>query len=296
MATAFALALAYFSENSHGTMTATAIAAYVRGNVASNLFGRLMSASIADTFGLQTNFVVFALLNLAGCCLAYGMLKAKSKPVGTIGTVRFRRAVPELIRVPALRAAFAIGVCILFVFIGIFTYVNFVLVQAPLSLGMMAVGFVYFVFLPAVITTPMAGRMAAWFGIRQTLCGSLAIALAGMPLLLAQTLPIVLLGLSLVGIGTFLAQALTAAFVGRAAATDAAAASGLYLASYYLGGLVGSIALGQAFVPSTIRNPAAATFICISRFQPNVSSRMSSPASTSRRIARNGDISLNRAP
>jgi hypothetical protein len=55
-------------------------------------------------------------------------------------------------RDPALRAAFGLGFCILFAFIGTFTYVNFVLVRAPLSLGMMGVGFVYFVFLPSLVT------------------------------------------------------------------------------------------------------------------------------------------------
>ncbi|MDR3389421.1 MAG: hypothetical protein P4L92_20445 [Rudaea sp.] len=46
-------------------------------------------------------------------------------------------------RNPRLRAAFGIGFCILFAFIGTFTCVNFVLVRAPLSLGMMDLGFVY---------------------------------------------------------------------------------------------------------------------------------------------------------
>jgi len=36
-------------------------------------------------------------------------------------------------------------------------------------------------------------------------------------------------------------------FVGRAATSDRAAASGLYLASYYLGGLAGAAALGQVY-------------------------------------------------
>ena len=53
-----------------------------------------------------------------------------------------------------LRAGFGIGFCILFAFIGTFTYVNFVLVREPLSLGQMALGSVYFVFLPSIVTTP----------------------------------------------------------------------------------------------------------------------------------------------
>src|SRR5215471_18731326 len=57
----------------------------------------------------------------------------------------------------------------------------------------------------------------------------------------------VLLGLVLVGIGTFFAQAAATGFVGRAATADRGAASGIYLASYFFGGLVGSAALGQLF-------------------------------------------------
>ena len=48
-------------------------------------------------------------------------------------------------------------------------------------------------------------------------------------------------------IGTFFAQATATGFVGRAATTDRGAASGLYLASYFLGGLAGSAVLGQLF-------------------------------------------------
>jgi predicted MFS family arabinose efflux permease len=50
-----------------------------------------------------------------------------------------------------------------------------------------------------------------------------------------------------VGVGTFFAQACTTGFVGRAAASDRGAASGLYLACYYFGGLIGSALLGQIF-------------------------------------------------
>jgi YNFM family putative membrane transporter len=47
--------------------------------------------------------------------------------------------------------------------------------------------------------------------------------------------------------GTFFAQATATGFVSRAAKTDRGAASGVYLAAYFSGGLVGSAVLGQAF-------------------------------------------------
>lgn len=146
-----------------------------------------------------------------------------------------------------LRASFAIGFCILFAFIGTFTYVNFVLVRDPFAVGAMTLGFVYFVFLPSIVTTPAAGITVRRFGTRPTFWLASAIALAGLPLLLWPSLPPVLLGLVLVGVGTFLAQATTTGFVGLAAIADRGSASGIYLASYFLGGLIGSAVLGQVF-------------------------------------------------
>src|SRR5438034_8665178 len=146
-----------------------------------------------------------------------------------------------------LRASFGIGFLILFAFIGTFTYVNFVLVREPLGLSRMAVGLVYFVFLPSIVTTPLAGRAVERFGTQPTFWGALSLAGAGLPLLLLPHLLAVIAGLTLVGAGTFFAQATTTGFVGRAATTDRGSASGIYLACYFLGGLVGTAVLGQAF-------------------------------------------------
>ena len=136
---------------------------------------------------------------------------------------------------------------ILFAFIGTFTFVNFVLTREPLSVSPMALGFVYFVFLPSIFTTPLAGRVVTRFGTRPTFWGALGVAGAGLPLLLTPSLPAVLAGLTLVGVGTFFAQAAATGFIGRAATTDRGSASGLYLASYFFGGLVGTALLGQLF-------------------------------------------------
>ena len=97
-------------------------------------------------------------------------------------------------------------------------------------------------------TPPFAlDGVAARFGTRPTLWASFAVAAAGLPLLLGQDFTALLVGLALIAVGTFFAQATATGFVGRAATTDRGAASGLYLASYFLGGLAGSAVLGQLF-------------------------------------------------
>jgi MFS family permease len=112
---------------------------------------------------------------------------------------------------------------------------------------MMAIGFVYLVFLPSMATTPAAGLVARRFGARATIWGGLTVAVIGLPLLVATKLAPVAAGLTLVGIGTFFAQAVATGFVGRTATANRGAASGLYLASYFSGGLIGSAVLGQVF-------------------------------------------------
>ena len=71
MAAAFALMLAYLGEHFTARSSAGAFAAYVTGNVASNLFGRLLASAMADHLGLSGAFILFAALNLAGAVLVY---------------------------------------------------------------------------------------------------------------------------------------------------------------------------------------------------------------------------------
>jgi len=168
MASAFTLTLAYLGEECSAADAAGAFAAYITGNVASNLIGRLISAALADHLGLAWNFYFFAALNLAGAVLVYFTV-ARAAPMEQTGAVPpspFAAWLEHLCN-PRLRAAFGIGFCILFAFIGTFTYVNFVLVRPPLSLGPMELGFVYFVFLPSVVTTLWAGRAVHRYGTRR---------------------------------------------------------------------------------------------------------------------------------
>ncbi|WP_205082957.1 MFS transporter, partial [Paracraurococcus ruber] len=252
MAAAFTLTLAHLGERCSAAEAAGAFAAYVTGNVASNLVGRLVAAGLAEHLGLARNFYAFALLNLAGAVLvratlgrdAAAAVPATSPVPGTAMPAAWRRH----LRNPRLRAGFGLGFCILFAFIGCFTYVNFALVAPPFGLGRMQLGLVYLVFLPAMLTTPLAGRAVARLGGPAALTGGLGVAGLGLPPLLLPWLPAVLAGLVLVAAGSFLAQAVATGQVNRAAETDHGAASGLYLASYFAGGLAGSAALGWAFM------------------------------------------------
>ena len=245
MAGAFTLTLTHLAERCE-VRTASALAAYVTGVVASNLIGRLTAAFVADLVGAEQSFLFFASLNLAGAALVAATLHRNApEPMVTPG----RFWVPWLTHLadPPLRRTFAIGFLILFGFIGVFTYVGFVLMSPPYGLSMAALGLVFLVFLPSMVTTPMAGSLTRRVGPGPAASASLAVALAGLVLLLVPSLLAAIAGMALVGIGTFFAQAVATGHVGRIAKGDKAAASGLYLSAYYCGGLAGAAVIGQLF-------------------------------------------------
>ena len=247
MASAFALTLAYLGEQCSAMDAGGAFAAYITGNVASNLIGRLVSAAVADGFGLATNFYFFALLNLAGAVLVYFTI-GRVKPMHAVRPMQspFEAALDHW-RNPSLRAAFAIGFCILFAF-NRNLYLRQFCAGAPTTVTEQnGLGLVYFAFLPSVVTTLFAGKAVACFGTRPAIWCALAVAGAGLPPLLSPHLSHVVAGMILVGVGTFFAQACATGFVGQAASENRGLASGTYLACYFLGGLLGSALLGQLF-------------------------------------------------
>ncbi len=248
MATAFTLTLSHLGEVCSSQAQAGAFAAYITGNVASNLVGRLVAASAAGLFGVSFTFYLFAGLNVLGAVLALAAVRGSGRPLGRAPAWSARLAgLAALLGKGPVLAGLGVGFCVLFAFIGVFSYVNFVLMGPPFTLGMMGLGTVYFVFFPSIVITPLAGRVAARIGARRALWLGLGVAGLGLGLLVMQDLILVLAGLVLVGAGTFFAQATATGFVSRAAGADRSAASGFYLASYFTGGLAGAALVGQAY-------------------------------------------------
>lgn len=248
MATAFTLTLTYLNEKCSRTAATTALAAYVTGGVASNLVGRLTAALVAGLVGASASFFFFAALNLAGAGLISIALTRAEPMTGADQTgSHFWSAWAGHLTDSRMLRAFAIGFLVLFGFIGTFSYVGFELMAPPLALSMTTLGLVFFVFLPSMVTTPLAGGAARRFGTGRTMAAALALAVLGLALMLLPRLEVILAGLVVVGVGTFFAQAVATSFVGRAAARDRAAASGLYLTFYYCGGLCGAALIGLLY-------------------------------------------------
>jgi YNFM family putative membrane transporter len=246
MCAGFAAAIAYVAEE-WGPVGAAPVlmGCYLTGNVAANMGGRMIAAAATDLANWQIAFLAFALLNLLGAALLQLALPESRRqvvekhrsPLNSFRTVL--RSLP-------LSGAFAAGYLILFVFVGVFTYVNFRLGQAPFGLSVKAIGLVYLVFSPSLFVTLAVGAAVRQFGYRIAFVGGASLSLVGVSLTMVEVLPLVLLGLALVAAGLFFSQAVATAFIGHVALSARSAASGLYLAAYYAGGLCGAWLMGAA--------------------------------------------------
>ena len=173
----------------------------------------------------------------------------RCRPSARRAALAARDAGREHLRNPALRASFAIGFCILFAFIGTFTYVNFVLVREPLSLspdGARASSTSCSCRRSSPRRWPAARSRASARGRRSG--ARSALAGAGLPLL-RRAEPA--RGARRPGAGRRRAPSSRRRPPPASSAaprpTDRGSASGIYLACYFFGGLVGTAVLGQLF-------------------------------------------------
>ncbi|WP_426424317.1 MFS transporter [Bradyrhizobium genosp. A] len=248
MCASFTVAIAYVAEEWGPSGGAPLVmAAYVTGNVGSNLLGRVLTGSVAQYAGWRGAFVLLAAMNLAGGILLWIVLPRSERFHRKRHDGRIVVSLRRHLRNPRLRGAYGIGFLILFSFIGIFTYVNFLLARPPFSLAPAAIGALYSVFLASLLATPAAGPAVRSLGSAASILLGAAVSLGGVLLTLCTTVSTVMAGLALVGVGTFFCQAVATGFVGKVGGKAKAAASGLYLACYYSGGICGALLIGLIY-------------------------------------------------
>lgn len=236
----FAITIAYIHEEYPAWYTGRASAAYVSGTVTGGFCGRAMVGLMASSVGWKTAFVVLAVVNVAAAlAIAKWLPREKpgagpARPAGGHG-----RSVMRLLKNGRLFATNAVGFCVLFSQVAVFTYVTFHLEAPPYALSTAALGYLFIVYLFGAAVTPIAGRWVDLHGHRAGLAVGMAVGSVGALLTLTGPLSLIVIGLALVGSGVFIAQATASSYIGVVTTEDRGLAVGLYSTAYYLGGTLG---------------------------------------------------------
>ena len=254
----FAVTIAYINEEwESGAGAATA--AYVTGTVIGGFSGRFLSAVVASAFSWRWAFATLGILNLLGAIAIRAWLPPGRRFARSPRSASAFRAMLRHLRNPRLLATYAVGFCIMFTLLGTFTYINFYLAAPPFSLGTTALGSLFVVYLMGAVVTPGAGKWIDRRGHRFALVTAFCGGALGITLTLIQSLPVIVFGLALCCTSVFIANSSGSSYVGTAAREDRAAAVGLYVTFYYMGGSAGSAAPGRFW--STSGWPACVALI-----------------------------------
>lgn len=240
----FTVILAYIGDEWPPAEIAGVAGLFVSGSSLGGFCGRLIPGVLADLVGWRFAFLTLAGLGLAGATLVATKLPRERRFVRSEGFLASGLQMLQHLRNPQLLATYAVGFGVLFNFIAIFTYVSFHLAAPPYNFSPSLLGGLFVTYLIGTLLTPLTGRAVLRFGRRMFTIGVIAIWTAGLVLLLASPVAVIMVGLALCAGCGMLCQAVSTGYVTASAQKGRSSAIGLYVSSFYIGGSVGGLAAG----------------------------------------------------
>lgn len=245
-----AVAIAYLGDLRKRRDIGGLVGLYIAATVLGGLAGRVGSGLIADRFSWRGSFVVFAAITLAASLGLATTLRERRAPAGRSMLGAFGdsyRAMARHFGDVRQVGAFVAGGSLFFGFIGLFTYLPYLLTSPPYALSTGNVAWFYASYVAGVFTAPLAGRLSARISRQRLIAVGFAIALIGLALTALPSLWAIGLGTVVVCVGMFTAQAIVPAYVNATATVAKGGASALYQAFYYVGAVFGSTLPGIAW-------------------------------------------------
>src|SRR5579883_2924303 len=240
----FTVVLAYVGDEWPPAEVAGVAGLYVSASSLGGFCGRLVPGIVGDIAGWRYAFLAIAMIGLAGAVVVATKLPREKRFVRSEGFLASGRQMLRHLRNPQLIATCAVGFGVLFNFVAIFTYVSFRLAAPPYNFTPSLLGAVFFTYLVGAVATPWTGRVVMRYGRRPLMMCVLSVWLAGLALLLASPLTLILIGLSLCAGCGMMCQATSTGYVTASASEGRSSAIGLYVSSFYVGGSVGGAVAG----------------------------------------------------
>jgi MFS transporter, YNFM family, putative membrane transport protein len=234
-----AIAMAYISEEVAPEALGFSMGLYVAGTALGGMSGRFIVGFVADAHGWRAALVAIGIVGVV-CFLAVALLlpasmKFTPRPQSPRAHVETYRGHVTDAGLPWL---YVTSFLIMGAFVTVYNYIGFRLAAPPFGLSQSAIGAIFAVYLVGSAASAIAGRLADRYGRRNVLWMCELIFLAGALITLANGLPAIIAGITILTVGFFGAHSIASSWVGRRAVRDRAHATALYLFAYYLGSSV----------------------------------------------------------
>lgn len=239
-----AIAIAYLGDEFERKALVVAVGLYISANSLGGVTGRLVSGFVGEHYDWQTVFIVLGFSSFVLVLLFIWLLPASKqfqakafRPRSVLSDIR------DHLRNSWLLAAYVIGGLNMLVFLTQYSYITFVLAEAPYHLSTHALGMLFLTYLTGSLASAGSGRASAWFSQPTCMIIGILLLMLGSLLTLMGQLPMIISGFLINSFGFFLTHSTLSSWVSQHALKARASASSLYLVFYYLGASLGGFYL-----------------------------------------------------
>lgn len=217
---------------------------YIAATITGGFMGRLSSGVLTAFLGWRP-FFCFLGVALLVCYLWVPVNEVRRPPLPNLLK---RHGLWLVLLERRFRRAFIVTSCAFFVLASVMNFVPFRLVQIAPNSPEFLFGLLYTGYLAGVFSSLMAGRIKEWYGSEENaiIAGLVGLG-ASLILLLVPIVTVVMLSLFLVSAAMFLVHTLAAKRVNRLALSNKGIVNGLYVSSYYAGGMIVSYLPGLVY-------------------------------------------------
>lgn len=240
-----AVALGYMGDEFERRALLMAVGIYIAGNSLGGIGGRLLSGLVGTHWGWHSSFLVAAAASL-GILLLFVWTLPPSRHF-TPRPLRLRGMLADLglhLRSPAILVACLIGGFNFFIFVNLYSYVTYLLSEAPYRLSPTWLGMLFLSYLSGTVVAAASGRLVGGRSQPLAMATGIGIIMAGTLVTLVPRLEAIIAGLFINAVGFFFAHTQAAGWISRHATRARASAHSLYLMCYYGGASLGGFYLG----------------------------------------------------
>jgi predicted MFS family arabinose efflux permease len=243
----FAVTVAYVGEEWPPARATTVTGIYVAATAFGGFLSRFLSGLIAEHLGWRPAFLVLAAITLV-CAAAVAWLMPRERHfIRSGGLLASGRFMLGHLANPQLVATFGVGFGVLFSFIAVFTYIDFVLVAPPFELSTAALGSIFVVYLIGLWIAPLTGILVRRLGRRRLVALAIGLWICALLLTFGKSLMLILAALTICAACGFVCQSCATSYVAISARQARSSAVGLYVTFYYVGGSAGGVTAGFAW-------------------------------------------------
>jgi YNFM family putative membrane transporter len=232
-----AVALVYLNEEVQRLHAAVAAGTYVAGTTIGGLAGRLVAGPVAEFTDWRAGVLAVSLLSGVAAVLFVRLAPAPRgfRPVVRGQGPKLAERILINLRSPRLLALYAQGFLLMGGFVAVYNYLGFRLEAPPFNLPTSLASLLFLAYLAGTVSSRLAGGLTVRFGRLRVLLASIPVIVGGLAITLADSLPVILLGLVVFTAGFFGAHSVASGWTPRLAAVGQSQASGLYNLFYYAG-------------------------------------------------------------